>query len=330
MPTFLNMKEVALYQNSTDVSLSYDVVVVGSGPGGGVAAAELSQAGHRVLLLDKAAYTHPSDYPLTEKKSFQLLFEGGAFLSSNDGGMQILAGTSWGGGSTVNWSASLELPEIARKEWAEKFGLEYFHTPEYQKAIDAVKYRLGMSADHISHNASNQILVDGCKKLGYHVENIPQNTAGNTHSCGWCSFGCPYGEKQSSMLTWIKDAVEAGCHMIQQASVIDVVHANGAVSGVRVRVENKYNLFVRAKRVVVSCGAINTPALLLRSKIPNPHIGKNLKLHPVTMAQGYFPDHNIMPYAGSIMTSLSNKDVDVNGDGYGSRLEVPAMHPGIY
>lgn len=335
-PPFLNIREIAAQKDSDDLYLSYDVVIVGSGAGycfltyrGSVTAAQLSQAGHRVLVLEKAKYTHPDEYPLTEYKSFKLFYERGGFLGSDDGGIQILAGTSWGGGTTVNWSASLSLPEVARKEWAEKYGLDFYNNPEYQDDIDAVRKRLGMGTSAIKHNIPNSILQEGCKKLNYTVEDIPQNTAGHTHSCGWCTFGCPYGEKQSGLITWIKDAVEHGCHLIQQAFVVSIVHEREKIVGLKVLVEGKYNLFIKAKRIVASCGSINTPALLLRSKINNPNIGKNLKLHPVCIAQGYFPDRDINPHNGSIMTVLSNENANVNGNGYGSRLEVGVVHPGI-
>lgn len=245
--------------------------------------------------------------------------------------MQILAGTCWGGGTTINWSASLELPAITRKEWAQKHGLTYFDTPAYQKAINVVKNRTGMYCDSISHNGPNQIMIDGCKKLGLKVEDIPQNTAGNTHSCGWCTFGCPYGEKQSSLITWIKDASDAGCHFVKHAAASEIIHENGKIIGVDVRVnENEQRLFVKAKRVVVSCGSINSPALLLRSKISNANIGQNLRLHPVTMIHGLFPDQKINPYAGSIMTAICNKHTDMDSEGYGCRIEAPAMHAAMF
>jgi hypothetical protein len=148
---------------------------------GGLTAAILSRAGYRVLLIEKAKYTHPSDYPLTEFQSYNLLYERGGFLATDDGGMQLLAGKSWGGGTTVNWSASLELPQCTRKELADTYGLKYYNTKDYAEDIEFIRKRLGMDTKAISHNIPNQILIDGCKRLKYKVEDIPQNTAGNTH-----------------------------------------------------------------------------------------------------------------------------------------------------
>ena len=328
-PTFLNVEEASMRQSNGTLLLSYDVVVIGSGCGGGVVASQLSAAGYSVLILDKASYTHTSEYSLTEMKSFESFYERGALLGTEDGAIQIVAGTSWGGGSTVNWSASLELPQVARKEWAEKFGLPYFSSAEYQKDINAVQKRLGISTDHLTHNVPNQKLLDGCEKLGIKAEKIPQNTGGHEHSCGYCTYGCPYGEKQSSLLTWIKDASRDGCHLIQSAVALKIHHSNGVVKGVRVRVDDTHNLYVKAKRVVVSCGAINSPPLLLRSEIDNPNIGKNLRLHPVVTVGAVFKEKTA-PHNGSIMTVISNHHANSRGDGYGCRYEVAASHPSLF
>ena len=78
-------------------------MVIGSGAGGGLVAAELAKEGYKVILIDKAVYTHPSELPLTEMTSFDLLYEGKGTLMSEGGELRILAGTAWGGGTAVNW-----------------------------------------------------------------------------------------------------------------------------------------------------------------------------------------------------------------------------------
>ena len=170
--------------------------------------------------------------------------------------------------------------------------------------------------------------MSGCKKMGYHAANIPQNTAGKEHSCGWCTWGCPYGEKQGTYSTWLKDAADYGCRFVQGVYVERIIHRNGKAKGVWAKTDDGY-LYISAKRFVVSsCGSINTPALLLRSGLRNRNIGKNLRLHPVTTVSGYFPDRPVAPYYGSIMTVVSDQVAD-RGDGYGARLEVPTGHPSV-
>jgi hypothetical protein len=179
-PEFIDLSLLAPEYNR--VNLKCDVVVVGSGAGGGVVAAELAKEGYQVILLDKAIYTHTSDLPLTELQSFDLLYEQKGTLMTEDGSLRILAGNAWGGGTAINWSASLQTPLKTRQEWATRYGLPYFASTGYQKAIDAVCERIGVGVDRIKHNPSNQILLDGCEKLGFNGEAIPQNTAGHEHS----------------------------------------------------------------------------------------------------------------------------------------------------
>lgn len=200
---------------------------------------------------------------------------------------------------------------------------------EFQNAVDAVSKRAGVSAEAVKHNPSNQILLDGCRKMGYHADTIPQNTAGKEHACGWCTFGCPYAEKQGTMETWIKDAAAAGSRFIQGAWVERIIHRNGVAEGVWAKVEGGYNLSITAKRVVVSCGSIGTPGLLLRSGLKNRNIGRHLRLHPVTTVSGIFPGQPIKPFQGSIMTVISNEVANRQESHYGARLEVPAIHPSM-
>ena len=107
-----------------------------------------------------------------------------------------------------------------------------------------------------------------------------------------------------------------------------IIHKKEQAKGVWAKVDG-VSVFVSAKRVVVSCGSIGTPALLLRSGLKNTQIGKNLHLHPVTTISGVFPDRQIKPFHGSIMTTVSNVVADRSGSGYGARLEVPAIHPSM-
>jgi choline dehydrogenase-like flavoprotein len=103
----------------------------------------------------------------------------------------------------------------------------------------------------------------------------------------------------------------------------------GQAVGVLAKVQGGYTVKIQASRVVVSCGSIGSPALLLRSGLKNTNIGKHLRLHPVTTVSGIFPDRQISPYKGSIMTAVSNVVADRDGSGYGARLEVPAAHPSM-
>ncbi|KAG0307662.1 hypothetical protein BGZ99_001383, partial [Dissophora globulifera] len=249
-----------------------------------------------------------------------------ASLSNTDGTVTVLAGATWGGGTTVNWCASLQLPYFVREEWA-NMGLPHFTSPAYQRSIDHIVERLGISDKYLEHNRANQLLLEGCHKLGYPTKNIPQNSGNKIHSCGWCGFGCRFGEKQGTMMTFLQDAQNHGAHFMQDTFVDRVLVQKGKAVGV-VGYQNGRKVTVRANRVVASAGSIHTPALLKRSGLKNKHIGQNLHLHPVVYAFGKF-DERIDCYQGSIMTALTTVAENTDGNGYGSKIEVPSHHPGL-
>jgi choline dehydrogenase-like flavoprotein len=261
-----------------------DVVIVGSGPGGGVCAKNLAEAGHRVLVVDKAYYFPPTHLPMSEAAAGFHLLENGGILATDDGSMSVVAGSTWGGGGTVNWSASLQPQEFVRKEWAQDRGLTFFETAEFQNCLDRVCHRMGVSADHIRHNHRNEILLEGARKLGYNAKAVPQNTGGTEHFCGHCALGCGAAEKQGPAVSWLPDAGKAGAKFMEGFQVDKVLFdesshskkaigvrgtwtsrnsqggVDGPLSGRTVR-----EVIVKAKKVIISCGTLRSPIVLMNS-----------------------------------------------------------------
>lgn len=104
----------------------------------GVIASQLAQAGKSVLVIEKGAYHHEEEFIFEESAGFANLYENGGFAPSYEGGISILAGSVFGGGTTVNWSASLKLQHFVREEWA-KQGLSHFMSP---KVNIYIKFRI--------------------------------------------------------------------------------------------------------------------------------------------------------------------------------------------
>mmetsp|Transcript_79239 Transcript_79239/g.164467 ORF Transcript_79239/g.164467 Transcript_79239/m.164467 type:complete len:730 (+) Transcript_79239:158-2347(+) len=326
---------------SEDTVLNVDVVIVGSGCGGSVTAAECAKAGKRVLLLEKGPYLRNEELPTTEGAAFDQLYERGGMLSTEDTGIAVLAGSGFGGGSLVNWGCSLRTPQHVKEEWTLKHGLEEFTDGTFDRALDVVCERLTVKVEGIEHSATNKVLLKGSEKMGYLAEELPQNMT----TVKWFEPGAlistadRYGNKQSAVMTFLRDAATAAtpARFADRCEVHEVLHTGGRATGVRASVVGcngvTCSLVVHAPVVVVSCGAIQSPALLKRSKIPDPHknIGKNLRLHPVMAAVGLMPkDEPVEAWRGLPMTACCEAAAKgPDNDDYGAKLECPVLLPGI-
>lgn len=208
---------------------------------------------------------------------------------------------------------------------------------------------MGVSDEHFEHNKANKLLVAGSKKLGYPLSTIPQNTGGHAHACGHCGFGCPYSEKQSGPVTWLRDAAEAGARFMVETTTEKLLFAAKPSDplptrsnldqytpsskrryciGALVKDRQGQLAIIRAREaVVVSAGTINSPAILMRSGLKNPRIGRNLRLHPVTPTTGYY-DEPIETWNGAIMTAVSGVQENWDGSHHGVKLEVVMAMPG--
>jgi choline dehydrogenase-like flavoprotein len=313
------------------MTLYTDVLVIGSGAGGGVVAGELSAAGHDVIVAEKGGYHAEPDFHGRELESSHGFFEKYASLTTADLSMIVLAGSTLGGGTTINWAASLRTPNDVLHEWARDYGFTGADGVAFQDSLDAVSARINVNEAESFANGTNTILEKGCKALGYAVSVIPRNVKG-CEECGFCNFGCSFGAKQGTLKTYLQDAHERGTRIIVRAQVDKVLHERGTVTGAVLHVQDgegkTHEVTIWAKAVVVAAGAIHTPALLLRSGLVNANIGANLHLHPVTVTYGIF-DEPITPWQGPPMSRLSTEFASMDGHGYGVRLETAPVHPGI-
>ncbi|KAA0052249.1 long-chain-alcohol oxidase FAO4A isoform X2 [Cucumis melo var. makuwa] len=327
-----------------------DAVVVGSGSGGGVVAGVLANAGYKVLVLEKGSYCARTNLSLLEGPAMEEMYQSSGLVATDNMNVLILAGSTVGGGSTVNWSASIKTPSHVTKEWSDEYELELFRSNLYKEAIDVVCKKMGVQSKIDNEGFNNAVLRKGCEELGGHAINIPRNSTSD-HYCGWCCLGCRDGRKKGTAETWLVDLVRSGngvilpgCEAIKIRQEKKQGRERKMAKGVAFEFwcgsAAKQMCLVESKVTIVACGALNTPPLLKRSGLRNPNIGKNLHLHPVTMAWGYFPaetdkswpEKDKKSYEGGIMTAMCNIGPEPNQEpGYGGAvIQTPALHPGLF
>ncbi|MEA2391495.1 MAG: hypothetical protein QOK31_1604 [Solirubrobacteraceae bacterium] len=309
----------------SDTQLDCDVVIVGSGAGGGATAGVLAAAGHDVVVIESGDYYDDEDFDGAEYGAITSMYMA-APAATHDQSVGLLGGSCLGGGTVINYSTSFRTPDDVREEWA-AHGVPDFLSAQYDQSLDAVAERLGVNQEHNAPSSRERKLQEGCAKLGWHIDAMPRNVRGcdQGESCGYCGLGCRLGAKQSVVKTWLADAYEAGARLIVRTRVQRVLVEGGAARGVEAKTVEGHRLTVRARAVVVACGALHSPALLKRSGLQNPNIGRHLKLHPATVAWGVF-DEEIKPWEGTMQALYSDQHRYLDGN-YGVKYETAAAHP---
>ena len=315
---------------SSPATLDCDVVVVGSGAGGGVAAGVLAQAGLDVIVVEAGGYYDDEDFDGGELSGLRNMYLNAGGMATDDGSLGIAAGACLGGGTVINYTTSFPTPERVREEWAGT-GVPDFAGEPYEQSTQAVMERLGVNAEHSAASARDRVMERGLRELGWHVEPIIRNVSPQCDEgvdCGRCGFGCRRGAKRSTTKTWIQDASDAGARILVRTEVERIVVEGGAARGVEARTADGHAVTIRSRGVVAACGALHTPALLKRSGLSNKNIGKHLRLHPVGLVGAIF-DEEIDPWDGTMQARYSDQHADLDGDGYGVKYETGPLNPSL-
>jgi choline dehydrogenase-like flavoprotein len=312
---------------NADTELDCDVVVVGSGAGGGTAAGVLAQAGLDVVVLEAGRYYSERDFDGGELSGFGRLYLNGGGMASADGSIGLLAGSCLGGGTVVNYTFAFRTPDHVRREWA-ALGVPAVATDEFDRSLDTVWERLGVNSEHSVPSARDHAIRGGLEKLGWEWQVMERNVRGcQAEHCRLCHYGCPLGAKQSTLKTWLQDAHDAGTRVLVETRAERVLIEGGAARGVEARTAAGHRVTVRSRAVVSAAGALHTPALLSRSGVQSKSLGRYLRLHPVMVAWGIFDDE-LRPWEGMLSATLSDHDADLGG-GYGVKYEHVATPPSI-
>ncbi|MEO5939277.1 MAG: GMC family oxidoreductase [Candidatus Limnocylindrales bacterium] len=326
--------------------LEADVVIVGSGAGGGVIAAELTAAGRSVVVVEAGPFLDEAHLPADELDAFDRVYLNHGLLTTWDGSITMLAGTALGGGTVVNWMTSIAAPDHVRADWARDHGVDGIDGPEFDADIATIERELGVAPAAVIP-PKDQVILRGAAVLGWEAAPTRRN-ARDCGDCGSCPFGCPRGAKQSGIRAHLATAAAGGARIVDRARVSRVLLEGGRAVGVEAQVllvdpitgdaapdqgrdphrPRTRRLIVRAPQVVVAGGALRSPAVLLASGLDHPAIGRHLRLHPVPVVAGIF-DQPIDMWRGTMQAARSLEFSAPAAGRNGYVIESAPGHPGL-
>ena len=253
--------------------LRCDVAVIGSGAGGGPIAYHSARSGERTVLLERGKWVRPEDMSHDELEMIASIYKEGGAQTNTEADMFLLQGNCVGGSTVLTNAVCFRLPDDVRADFAARgFDLE-------AESLDASFARVESvmnvaTLDTSLFNPGTSRIDAGMRALGLEPGRF-QKCLLDCVGCGYCNVGCKYGSKMDSSTTWVPMAVEHGCKVVTQAEAIKVEQRRGKVDAILCRDLRDGSTFrLRAERFVLAGGAINTPELLLRSKIKRAVAGR--------------------------------------------------------
>ncbi|HSM91976.1 MAG TPA: GMC family oxidoreductase [Anaeromyxobacteraceae bacterium] len=317
-----------------DVEERPDVCVIGSGPGGAVTAARLVERGAKVVVLEEGGAFTRRDFDMREETAYPRLYQERGARATADLAFTVLQGRALGGGTVVNWTTSLRVGEPVLAHWARRHGVEGLDGRALTPHFEAVERRLSVAPDVLQEiNANNRALWDGCGKLGWSRSLVPRNVSGCLR-LGYCGMGCPVDAKATMDRTYLADAVAGGATVYANVRAERIgtdgrraVEVSGEVRDPATDLPTGRRVVVRPRAVVLSAGAINGPALLLRSGLDHGgRVGRRTFLHPVVASVALFP-RPIEGWQGAPQ-SVASAHFEERGQGrMGFFVETVPIHP---
>jgi choline dehydrogenase-like flavoprotein len=319
-----------------DLALEVDVAIIGSGAGGGVTAEILADAGLRVAIVEEGPLKSSDDFRMREREAYPQLYQESAGRQTLDKAITVLQGRCVGGSTTVNWTSSFRTPPRTLAHWRAAHGLEEAQESLLAPWFEKMEERLSIAPWPVPPNENNDILRRGCEKLGLSSAAIRRNVKGCLN-LGYCGLGCPTNAKQSMLVTTIPAALAKGAVLVHRARVERLVARGDSITSCEASgvagpgsAPSPHRVRISARHFVLAAGAIGSPAILLRSAAPDPHLiaGRRTFLHPTVVSAAVMPAA-VNGYAGAPQTIYSDHFLDslpLDGPA-GYKLEAPPVHP---
>jgi choline dehydrogenase-like flavoprotein len=268
--------------------LDCDVCVIGSGAGGAVVAQRLQQSGKRVVLVEEGRYFPPDQINNRESEMTARMYKEGGLQTTVDLDMVILQGKCLGGSTVINNAICFRLndPDLTPggrnvlADW-DKLGAnidqarlsESFVRVEHDLNVRPLLQTQDPAVPRIDGPNADALLRgwDDVQRRDASLEQYRADLFKKNYfrclGCGYCNFGCRWGRKMSMAETYIPAAQKAGAVIVTECHAKGIEIENGAARAVHCERPGGGTLRVRAKAVVVACGAIGSSVLLMKSGV---------------------------------------------------------------
>jgi choline dehydrogenase-like flavoprotein len=292
-----------------------------------------------VVLIEEGPLRSSSDFRMREAEAYPQLYQESAARKTRDKAITILQGRCVGGSTTVNWTSSFRTPPATLAYWREALGLTDLTQAALDPWFERMEQRLGVAPWPMAPNANNDALARGAAALGLEHGLIRRNVRG-CHNLGYCGMGCPTNAKQSMLVTTIPAALDGGARLLALARVHQLDIRRGRVVALEADALDAQGVertgkrvTVRARHYVLAAGAIGSPAILLRSRAPDPNllVGARTFLHPTVVSAAIMPEA-VNGFAGAPQSVYSDHFLaqhPIHGP-VGYKLEVPPLHPLLF
>jgi choline dehydrogenase-like flavoprotein len=296
----------------------HEVVVVGSGAGGGVVAGELARKGRNVLLLETGPHRTAADFTRWEVHAMHDMWWPITFAFPRDGNAEgvvtLIGGRCVGGSTTINTKVALRASQHEYDKWRDASRPlndrgEPLGPGDLAPHYDRVAEVLGMR-ERSDWLENTRMVARGFEAVGASLEPVVSYTDENCMKCGSCLQGCPTNAGKSTQNTYISVPWARGALELRAECEVDRVLIEEGAGGLEARGVQYTDAggathTVEADAVVVACGALRTPRMLLRSGVPNQAIGRHLGLHPAMFVFGRFAEpqdaHRVYPITAHCM-----------------------------
>ncbi len=280
----------------------FDYVVVGSGAAGATAARILADTGRSLAVLEEGPAVDSREFSDLAYPSFKRLLRGMGCQTARGGGfMPVLQGRCLGGSTVVNSAIVWRLPEEVLADWSSEYGLGKALPPkELNENWDTIERELSVAPTPPEAWGEFNRLMDKARST-MRVSAGP--TIRNVRGCrasARCLTGCPYGAKQSMAVSYLPYAEKKGAALVTGARVERVLWDGERAAGVAGSLEGpgrNFRVYAR-KAVILAASAIQTPGILRRSGLANPHLGEHFQAHPGCALIGIF-DHEVGMWSGA-------------------------------